>query len=267
MPYSEPRRPADWTGGTRGLERGVPVHVEPESPDAQRVRDGELPSRYADPWRGVFIDRVRPVLRPNMTILDVGAGRRPTLPTEWRPSQTHYIGLDLSGSELAAAEPGAYDQIVVGDVGARLDQLAGKVDLIVCWQVLEHVADLAASLDNMRTCLRLGGRMVSLLSGSRAAFALIAQVMPHPLRVAVMAGVLQMDPDTKFKTHYDRCYYRELHALLSSWTSHEVLPLYRGACYVRPWRSVERLYLAYENWLVRTDRRNLATHYLIVGDV
>ena len=30
-------------------------------------------------------------------------------------------------------------------------------------------------------------------------------------------------------------------------------------------RPLRRLYLVYENWLARTNRRNLATHYVIVG--
>lgn len=233
----------------------------------QRVQDGELPARYAEPWRGAFMDRVRPVLRDNMTILDVGAGRRPTIPVAWRPPHTQYLGLDISGSELAAAEPDTYSQTIIGDVGERIDKLAGEVDLIVCWQVLEHVADLSASFANMKCYLRPGGRMVALFSGSYAAFALIARVMPHSLRSAVMLRALGTEPETKFRVRYDKCHHKPVTDLLGCWSMHEIVPLYRGASYFSPWRPVERLYLAYEDWLVRANRKNLASHYLVVGDL
>jgi SAM-dependent methyltransferase len=241
----------------------IPPGADDRPLDADAAR---LPPRYSDPWRGPFFDRVRPTLRPGMSILDVGSGRRPTIPAAWRPARTTYVGLDISGSELAAAAPGAYAETWVGDVGARLPSLVGQFDLIVSWQVLEHVENLAQSLANMHSYLRAGGRMVAMLSGSYALFAVMARVMPHPLRVAAMARALDSDPVTKFKTHYDRCNFSAMDAILAGWARHEILPLYRGASYFGFWRPLERGYLAYEDWLVNTGRKNLATHYLIVGD-
>jgi SAM-dependent methyltransferase len=245
----------------------IPPIVEDVSYGARRARAGELPSRYADPWLGPFVDRLRPALTSaNTTILDVGSGRRPTIPRAWRASHTHYVGLDLAREELDAAETGSYDEILVSDIGSHASELEGQFDLIVSWQVLEHVEDLGASLRNMHSYLRQGGRMVALLSGSYAIFALMSRVIPHRVNVSLMTRFLGAQPEDKFKTHYDKCSFRALDAALSEWRDHEVVPLYRGATYFSPWRPLERAYVAYEDWLVRTQRANLATHYLIVGD-
>jgi SAM-dependent methyltransferase len=205
-------------------------------------------------------------MRPDMAILDVGSGRRPTIPAGWRPAGTHYAGLDISADELAAADAGSYDEILVGDIGSRIAELEGRFDLILSWQVLEHVGDLEAAVDNMKSYLRPGGRMVAQLSGAYAVFAAIARVTPYPLRAKAMEKLLHQDPDTKFPTRYDRCDYRALNLLLGGWNRHEVLPRYRGGVYFSFFRPLERLYLLYENWVCRTDRQGLATHYLIVGD-
>jgi len=176
------------------------------------------------------------------------------------------VGLDIAGDELAVAEPGSYDEVVIGDIGSHVPALDGRFDLIVSWQVLEHVEDLQASLENTHRYLRPGGRMVAMLSGSYAVFALLARVIPYEIRMRAMTRFLGVEPGTRFETHYNKCTYRALDALLGTWTGHEVVPLYCGADYFRPWPWVERTYVAYEHWLVRTKRVNLATHYLIVGD-
>jgi SAM-dependent methyltransferase len=244
----------------------MPLDVDGRSIDAERAQQGELPARYGDAWIGPFVDQVRPVMRPGMSILDVGSGRRPTIPSAWRPAQTQYIGLDVSADELAAADTDSYDEVLVGNVSSQISGLAGRFDLIVSWQVLEHVDDLQAALDNMKSYLRPGGRMVGLLSGSYAAFAMIARMTPYWLRARAMEKMLHMDPDTKFPTRYDKCTYRALDNTLSNWSSHTIFPLYRGGVYFSFFRPLERLYLTYENWAWRTECRNLATHYLIIGE-
>jgi hypothetical protein len=45
----------------------------------------------------------------------------------------------------------------------------------------------------------------------------------------------------------------------------EIVPFYRGAPYFRFSRPLQRAYLAYESAIERHDRRNLATHYLVVA--
>jgi SAM-dependent methyltransferase len=241
----------------------IPVDVDLPSPNARRVEAGLLPRRYAESWVGPFFDLARPALRPGMSILDIGSGRRPTMPLAWRPSRSCYAGLDVSQEEIEAAGPGSYDETVVGDICSAIPELVNRFDLILSWQVLEHVRDMEAALRNIRSYLVPGGRLVALLSGSYAAFALLARVTPYSVRVRAMTRLLGLDPDTKFPTRYDRCTYRALSGLLSSWGTYEILPRYRAAGYFRFWPFLERRYLAYENWLCATERSRLATHYLI----
>lgn len=229
------------------------------------VAAGRLPERYAERWRAPFFERVEPAIVPGMTILDVGSGRTPTIPADQRPANSHYVGLDISATELNAALMGSYDETLVGDLTKRESLLEDRFDLIVSWQVLEHVESLKSTLDNLHSYLRPGGRLVAQLSGSFAAFALISRVVPYRVSVRLMECLLGISPETRFQTQFDRCYYGALKRLLSGWQCHEIVPRYRAGRYFAFSNSLLRMYLAYENWLARTGRLNLATHYIIVG--
>ena len=226
----------------------------------------ELPARYGEPLADRFYDYLRPRLVPHVKILDVGSGRSPTLAPELRPPDTEYVGLDISRAELEAATPSAYNKIVVGDIASRDLRLIDTFDLVLSWQVLEHVEDLEMAVSNIKSYLRPGGRLVAQLSGSFALFAVIARMTPHKYRDMALEKLLKMNPDEKFKTHYDRCGEKSLERLLDNWGHHEIVPRYCGAMYFSFFRPLEQLYLVYENWLYRGDRSNLATHYLVVAD-
>jgi SAM-dependent methyltransferase len=245
------------------VNTAIPDDVDDPSRSV-RVDAGELPQRYAEPWTGLLVERVRPALESHdITILDVGAGRKPTIPIAWRPPGTQYVGLDIAGSEIAAAAPGSYDESRVGDIGTRVSDLEDRFDLIFSWFVLEHVENVPAAIENMRCYLKPGGQMVSMLSGTYGLFALLARVMPHSLRVTLLARYQGVPPEERFATRHDHCTYRSFQHMLRDWSSHEIIPLYRAAGYVSRWRSVERAYLAYENFLVRRQYLNLAPYYFI----
>jgi SAM-dependent methyltransferase len=199
-----------------------------------------------------------------VAILDVGAGRYPTIAPADRPSGCRYVGLDIESQELAAAAPGAYEEEVVADVTEPLGR-DEEFDLIVSWQVLEHVSPLAAAFENLRTALRPGGTMLAQLTGSNAGFALLGRLMPHAMRVRIATRLLGHQAEEKFPTRYDRSTHRSLAAMLSAWSEVEIVPFYRGAPYFRFSRPLQRAYLAYESAIERHQRRNLATHYLVVA--
>jgi SAM-dependent methyltransferase len=239
----------------------------PDTLEAQneraRVAAGELPPRYAEPWARPFFAATQPALTPGAAILDVGSGRRPALPPEERPAGCTYVGLDVSGAELAAAGEDAYDETVVNDISRRQDDLKERFDLVLSWQVLEHVPSLEDALENMHGYLRPGGRMVAHLSGSLAAFSLLGRVLPHPVSSRLMQRLLGAAPEEKFPTRYDRCRATKLRPLLARWSEHGIVPRYKGGGYFRFSRPLERTYLAYENWAERSGRPDLATHYVI----
>lgn len=232
--------------------------------ELEDVRAGRLPSRYGYRMQDVFLEHVRPLLVPGVQILDVGAGRSPTLASTDRPDGCRYLGLDISGEELQAAVEGSYDEIYVHDIVAPLPDLR-ELDLIISWQVLEHVSSLPQALANLRAMLRPGGTLLAQLSGSFAAFALAARVIPHRLRVKAMARYLGHGEELKFPTHFDRCNARSIEKLLSDWESSEVVSHFRGAPYFSMSRPLQRLYLSYENLLESHSVDTLATHYLIIA--
>jgi SAM-dependent methyltransferase len=202
-------------------------------------------------------------LGANSSVLDVGGGSRPSLPAALRPPHCFYAGLDLSADEMAKAGSGAYDEMHVASATTHLAELDGRFDLVASFQVLEHVRPLDVALENMRSYLRPGGRLVALVSGSFALFSVIGRLIPHRVATVLLDRLLRRDPETVFPAHYDRCHFSALVALLRTWTWSEVIPLYRGAEYFSFSSPLQRAYVAYENWAFSRRHRNLATHYLI----
>jgi SAM-dependent methyltransferase len=229
-----------------------------------QVEAGLLPERYGVPMQAELARRIQPLLVPDVAVLDVGAGRYPTIAPADRPSGCRYVGLDIESEELAAAAPGAYDEDVVADITKPLGRHE-EFDLIVSWQVLEHVSPLAAAFENLRASLRPGGTLLAQLTGTNAGFALLGRLMPHAVRVRIATRMLGHQEEEKFPTRYDRSSYKALDRLLSSWSEVVIVPFYRGAPYFGFWRPLQRAYLAYESAIERRRLANLATHYLVVA--
>ncbi len=240
------------------IERDVPAD------ELGEVQAGRLPARYDHRLQDVFLAQVDPLMRPGVRILDVGAGRAPTIPVADRPAGCRYVGTDIDAAELQAAPPGSYDLTLAADATRPLPT-DERFDLILSWQVLEHVDSMSAALRVIHGALVDGGTLVAQLSGSRAAFALLARALPHPLRVLAMTRLLGHAEEEKFPTRYDACTDRQLHMLLNGWSRVEVIPFYRGGSYFLFSHPMLRGYLAYENIIARRDLRALATHYLVVA--
>jgi SAM-dependent methyltransferase len=235
--------------------------------DVQELRTAKpvLPERYLRTWRDTFLDPIEPALVPGVRILDVGSGRKPALQPSMRPPVTHYVGLDVSADELERAPDGSYDQVYVCDVAQLHPELIARFDLIVSWQVLEHVKPLDRALENLRTYLVPGGRFVALFSGSFSAFGVINAVMPRRLGVWAMHRLLGRPPDSVFPAHYDHCWSGAMKRMLDRWSSFQVTPGFRGASYFAFSPLAQRMYLAYENWAAHAHHENLATHYLVTA--
>ncbi|MHB8656595.1 MAG: class I SAM-dependent methyltransferase [Solirubrobacteraceae bacterium] len=239
------------------------IREEPPE-ELEEVRAGRLPARYGYRLQDKLMERLRPLLLPGVKILDVGAGRSPTLALDDRPQGCVYVGLDIAPEELEAAEPGSYNRAVVHDISAPAPGLT-DFDLIISWQVLEHVEHLDAALENLRAMLCPGGVLLCMLSGTWAIFSLAARVMPHRVRVAAMSHFLGHAEELKFPTHHDHCWASAIGRILSTWSSFELVPFYRGATYLSMSRVLQRGYLGYEDLIARHDIRNLATHYMIIA--
>ena len=223
-----------------------------------------LPARYNVPWREPFDQAVSGALRPGIRVLDVGGGGEPAISIDRRPPGLYYVGLDLSAAELARAPAGAYDATVVGDVAVRRPELEDQFDLIVSWQVLEHVRPLAVAVANLRSYLRPEGLLVVQLSGAFSAFGLLNRILPQRLGIWGMSVLLGRDPETVFPAYYDGCWHRRLRRMFSGWTRAQIVPIYQGAVYFSFFAPLMAIYLVYEDWAARAHV-DLATHYVIVA--
>jgi SAM-dependent methyltransferase len=240
------------------------IYADEPAQELEEVRAGRLPERYGRRMQDTLLERLRPLLVDGVRILDVGAGRSPTVAPEDRPPGCVYVGLDISEEELSSAPAGAYDRTVVRDVSEPVPEL-GDFDVILSWQVLEHVPRLDRALANLRAMLRPGGVLLAQTSGSFAAFSILARVTPHRVRVLAMSRFLGHPEELKFPTRYDRCYDTAMRRMLADFSAAEIIPHYRGAPYFGMWRPLQQCYLVYENTVERRRMVNLATHYLIVA--
>lgn len=219
--------------------------------------------RYTEDWLASFRASIQAELRPGCVVIDIGGGRNPAIPRSSLPAGATYIGLDLSATELAAAPTGSYDRVIEADVTTKQAELVGCADVVVSWQVLEHVAPLDVAIANIYTYLRAGGLFVAQLSGGRSAFALINRTIPHGLAKFAMKQLLHRDPESVFPAPYDRCTYSALSRTLSGWSDVRIVPRYRGATYFSFMPIVQSTYLGFEDLMVRGNHLDLATHYLV----
>lgn len=226
-----------------------------------------LPLRYHTTWGQPYWDNITSRLRDGITILDIGAGRRPTLPIADRPAGTTYIGLDVSREEMDAAGPGAYDEVYIADVVTLAPELVGRIDLAVSLQVFEHVKALDAALDNVHGYLQPEGALISQFFGKWSAFAIINQITPNSLgrRIVERVGRRRARNAPAFPAVYDRCSARQVRKLTAGWRSAQLTPYFRGATYFHFSSVLTRAYLRYENIAVHRGAANLATHYLLVA--
>lgn len=234
------------------------------------VRDAgalRLPVRYrTDLWDLRFMARLDAFLAPGVAILDVGAGRRPTLAPGDRPPGTRYVALDREAGELEKAEAGSFDAGVVSAAEDRAPELEGRFDLVLSFFTFEHMRSTDKALENIRAYLRPGGWLLAQLAGAKSPFSIANRLLPEPLAARVLERTQSRAPESVFPAHYDRCSYSELSRLLTpGWAEHEVVPLFTGAGYMLFSRLLTAAYIAYEEWLYRTDRRDLAPYYLVVA--
>jgi len=222
---------------------------------------GGYPDRYGPqplrPYVEPFHRALARHIRPGLTVLDVGSGRRVAVSD--RPEDWTYIGLDIDRTELDRAS--GYDASVVGDITEHDPSLDGRFDLVISRFLLEHVKPIDRALANVHRYLRPGGWMVSIVPGRHAPFAVVNRLLPSHAGKRVLARVFGRNPGTVFPAFYDRCSYTGLGRLLDDWTEVQIEPLFTSAQYARFARPFQALYLGYEEWSQR--RPNLAAYYVI----
>jgi len=225
-----------------------------------------LPARYHRPvWHlgEQFDEAMLAAVRPGIRMLDLGSGRGPALWPKDRPPGTTYAGLDISLKELQAAPPGSYDEMYQADATQRTPGLEGSFDLVVSFQVFEHVKPLDVAFDNMRAYLKPGGLAIVQMSATWSVFGMINQVVPQSLAVWLLRKATGRSKESVFPAPYHKCSNSALEEILRPWSRSEIRPLYLGADYFKFFGPLARAYVLYENWAMRGGHRNLASHYLV----
>jgi SAM-dependent methyltransferase len=103
--------------------------------------------------RKPLLDWLRAQDVSGLRVLDVGAGEAPYAPLFAAAAEV--VAFDVPGKEHADLH-GTIDAIPVED---------GSFDVVLCLQVLEHVADPAAAVRELRRVVRPGGRVLASTHG------------------------------------------------------------------------------------------------------
>ncbi len=184
------RRFIEWNRRLSRRERALATRLVPQS-----AKDGPVD----------FRDNVLPsLLAPGLRVLDVGGGKYPAIsPQIKREMDLHVVGLDISETELTQAPAGAYDSVIVGDIGRV--HIPGKYDLVFSRTLLEHVADTPAAIANLAGALMPNGLMAHVVPCRNAPFAILNRALGNRLGRRVLFAVF---PEKKANSGF-RAYYRD----------------------------------------------------------
>jgi len=146
--------------------------------------------------RVVFFNQVNALLRPNMTVVDFGAGRG-----KWTERESGYklehttlrgkcrkvIGIDVD--EAVLKNPLVDEGMKIGP-SDRLPLEDESVDLVVSWAVFEHVSDPAFVVRELQRILKPGGWICAVTPSKWSYFAIMARLVPNRYHARLVTGVL-----------------------------------------------------------------------------
>jgi 2-polyprenyl-3-methyl-5-hydroxy-6-metoxy-1,4-benzoquinol methylase len=118
-----------------------------------------LEAPKTDSYYGLSRQDVVALLPPPLgRVLDVGCGEGGAADPLRAAGASSIIGIELL-EEPAERARGRYDDVVVGDALTAVDELDGRFDTILCYDVLEHLVDPGALLAKLLRRATPGGRV------------------------------------------------------------------------------------------------------------
>jgi SAM-dependent methyltransferase len=95
-------------------------------------------------------------------------------------SPSYVVGIDISASQLE--RNAGLDEKILGDIQTyRFPE--HSFDLVVCWEVLEHLAEPEKALDSFFRATKPGGLIVIAVPNVRSVKGLITKLTPHAFHV------------------------------------------------------------------------------------
>lgn len=148
---------------------------------ARRKRKGVPVRRTASDVHRALVDRLP---KKPVRVLDAGCGEASSLPL---PRGVHVVGIDRSAAALARNEH--LDEAILGDL--EIDRLPDAAfDVVICWNVLEHLRRPERALENLSEALRTGGLLVLGLPNLLAPKALATKLTPYRFHLWIYRRVL-----------------------------------------------------------------------------
>lgn len=133
-------------------------------------------------------------MKDQLRVLDAGCGANAHLAFGGlRPSSlegAHVTGLDIDGAALAANR--RLDERIVGSVETY--PLPNEAfDIVVCWDVLEHLRRPYMALDNLQRALKPGGLMILGFPNVLSLKGIVTKVTPYSFHRWVYKYVYRSD--------------------------------------------------------------------------
>jgi SAM-dependent methyltransferase len=152
-----------------------------EAASGRRFSQGDWEEQVAN-LRDV-VDRVSADREP-VRVLEAGCGEYPSpLGLDGR---ARIVGIDISAAQLERNEWA--EEKILGDVTSH-DFAAADFDVIVCWDVLEHLPNPEAALERFVHAVRPGGLVVIKVPNVLSGKGLITKLTPHWFHVLVYKHV------------------------------------------------------------------------------
>ena len=168
--------------------------------------DSFLPSKYNQDGHSDYKESFVPnYLKKNLTIYDVGGGKRPYLSSEQKKAlNAKVIGLDIDQDELNNAPEGIYDEAICADIAEfRGNQDA---DLLICQAVLEHVQDVEGAFEAISSILKPGGLALIFVPSKNAVFAQLNLLLPQETKKAILHTIYPKTLAVQgFPSYYNKC--------------------------------------------------------------
>lgn len=142
-----------------------------------------------------FFSRVNALLSPEMTVVDLGAGRGASLLGEedflkrlrrLQGKVTKVIGIDV---DEAIAEHPFLDERHIVAIGDTYPLESASVDLVVCDWVLEHVAEPDSFAREIHRVLRPGGWFCARTPNRLGYVGIVVNVIPHSIQKRILSHV------------------------------------------------------------------------------
>lgn len=149
--------------------------------------------------------RLAALLRPGMTVVDLGSGRNPAIPLEEkRRLGLHVIGVDISAQALEAAPEGGYDEIVCAD--AESFTRPGVADLVISRALAEHLREPERMFQRTWELLKEGGETLHFIPNRHALFAHLNRIVPEGMKRKLLHTLYPLSRDHMgFEAFYRSC--------------------------------------------------------------